>query len=172
MGKIAASVLLKLFINGYERCHTTDAQKSWVVPLLSNHNNKQSMIPENQKIQKSMWAKRQTNAGTNFKLFSKDRKVVDIWSQYRLHRISGNARGCDVWRHLVSCGNRTKIISLPSSCMSTDSIITSWGWLWVLCILMGVLPPFPKIILDEWQWPPLSSLFKINILFEWQGKLS
>jgi len=24
MGKIAASVLLKLFINGYEKCHITD----------------------------------------------------------------------------------------------------------------------------------------------------
>jgi len=38
--KKAASVLLKLFISGNERCHTTDA------PLFPNVNNIQSMISE------------------------------------------------------------------------------------------------------------------------------
>jgi len=28
LGKIAASILLKLFINGYEKCHTTDGPYS------------------------------------------------------------------------------------------------------------------------------------------------
>jgi len=45
-GKTAASVLLKLYISGNERCHTTDAPSTWAELLFSNVNNIHSMIPE------------------------------------------------------------------------------------------------------------------------------
>jgi len=47
MGKIAASVLLKL-LNGNERCHTTDPLSSQCMSrnLFSNVNSIQSMIPK------------------------------------------------------------------------------------------------------------------------------
>ena len=48
-GKIAASVLLKLFISGNKKCHTTDAPERMDGTLFSNMNNIQSMIPEGQK---------------------------------------------------------------------------------------------------------------------------
>ena len=48
MGKISASVLLKLFINGNETCYTTDAPYLMGGILLSNVNNIQSMIPVDQ----------------------------------------------------------------------------------------------------------------------------
>jgi len=47
--KIAASVLLKLFISGNERCHTTDAPERISETLFSNVNNIQSMIFDDQK---------------------------------------------------------------------------------------------------------------------------
>jgi len=43
-GKIAASVLLKLFISSDERCHTTDATLRKSGTLFSNVNNIQSML--------------------------------------------------------------------------------------------------------------------------------
>ena len=49
-GNTAACVLLKLFIRGNERCHTTDPHhttSAWAE--FSNVNNIQSMIPEDQK---------------------------------------------------------------------------------------------------------------------------
>jgi len=48
MGHIAALVLLKLFINGDEKCHTT------VGTLLKYLGNIQSIIPEDQKIRKTL----------------------------------------------------------------------------------------------------------------------
>jgi len=49
-GKIAASVLLKLFICGNKRRHTTDAPPQRISgTLFLNVNNMQSMIPEDQK---------------------------------------------------------------------------------------------------------------------------
>jgi len=45
MGKIASSVLLKLSVNGNERCHTTDVPKHMRGALFSIVNT-QSMIPE------------------------------------------------------------------------------------------------------------------------------
>jgi len=48
MGK-TASVLLKPFIIGKERCHTTNAHKRMSGTLFSNVNNIKSMIPEGQK---------------------------------------------------------------------------------------------------------------------------
>jgi len=38
-GKIAASVLLKIFISGYKRCHTTDAPEPMSGTPFSNVNN-------------------------------------------------------------------------------------------------------------------------------------
>ena len=49
MGKIAASVLLKLFNNGNKRCRTADAHLRLSGTLLSNVNNTHSIIPEDQK---------------------------------------------------------------------------------------------------------------------------
>ena len=51
MGKTAASVLLNMFINGYERCRTTEAP----LAQFSNVNNIQSMIPENQNNITTQW---------------------------------------------------------------------------------------------------------------------
>jgi len=48
-GKIAVSVLLKPFISGYERCHTTDAPWHMSGTPFLNVNNIQSMIPDDQK---------------------------------------------------------------------------------------------------------------------------
>jgi len=49
MGKTAASDLLKLFISGNEKCHTTDSPKRMNGTLFSNVDKIQSIIPENQK---------------------------------------------------------------------------------------------------------------------------
>jgi len=49
-GKTAASVLLKLFISGNKRCHTTDAPYCMSGTLFSNVNNTHFMTPEDQKI--------------------------------------------------------------------------------------------------------------------------
>jgi len=46
--KKAASVLLKLFISGYEGCHTNDAPSA-LAELFQNVNTIQAMIPEDQK---------------------------------------------------------------------------------------------------------------------------
>jgi len=52
-GKIAAWVLLKLFISGNVRCNSTDAPSAFLWA-----NNIQSMIPEDQKtITKQLWSK-------------------------------------------------------------------------------------------------------------------
>jgi len=48
-GKIAASVLLKMFISGNERCHSTDTPSACEELFLSHVNNIQSMIPEDLK---------------------------------------------------------------------------------------------------------------------------
>ena len=48
-GEIAALVLLKLLISGNEICHTTDAPERISATLLSNVNNIQFMIHEDQK---------------------------------------------------------------------------------------------------------------------------
>jgi len=48
-GKIAASVLYKLFISSNERCPTTDAPWRMSGTLFLNVNNIQSMIPDDQK---------------------------------------------------------------------------------------------------------------------------
>jgi len=48
-GKTAASVLLRIIISGNERCHTIDAPSRMSETSFSNVNNKQSMIPEDQK---------------------------------------------------------------------------------------------------------------------------
>jgi len=45
-GEKAASVLLKMFINGNKRCHTTDTPYNMNRSLLSNANIIQSMISE------------------------------------------------------------------------------------------------------------------------------
>jgi len=49
MGKIATSAILKLFINGNETRHTTDAPYHMSETLLSNVNTHRSMIQEDQK---------------------------------------------------------------------------------------------------------------------------
>jgi len=49
MGKTAVLVLLKLFINGNQRCHPTDDPEHMNVTLLSYVNNIQSMISEDKK---------------------------------------------------------------------------------------------------------------------------
>jgi len=49
METISASDLLKLFINGYKKRHTTGAPKCMSETLFSNVNKIQSMIPEDQK---------------------------------------------------------------------------------------------------------------------------
>ena len=49
MGKIAASVLLKLFINENEKCQYTDNPKRMSGTLFSNVNNIPSLIPNDQK---------------------------------------------------------------------------------------------------------------------------
>jgi len=54
-GKTAASVLLKLFISGNERCHTIDAPKRMSGTLFLNVNDIQSMIPEDQKNITTHW---------------------------------------------------------------------------------------------------------------------
>ena len=46
MGKIAAMILLTLFVSGYEICQTTDARYRISKTLLANVNNIQAMIPE------------------------------------------------------------------------------------------------------------------------------
>jgi len=46
MRKITASVLLKLFINGYEKCHSIDAPRRMSKTLFSNVNNIKSTIPQ------------------------------------------------------------------------------------------------------------------------------
>ena len=45
-GKIAASVLLKLFISGNERCHTTTPPSALAELYFSNVNNITSLITE------------------------------------------------------------------------------------------------------------------------------
>ena len=47
--KMPGSVLLKLFIGGNERCHTTDIPFRMSGTLFSNVNNIQSIIPDDQK---------------------------------------------------------------------------------------------------------------------------
>jgi len=59
-GKIAASVLLKLFTSGNKRCYTTDAPYRMSEPLLLNKNNRQFMIPEDQNNITIHWCSTQT----------------------------------------------------------------------------------------------------------------
>jgi len=54
MGKIAASVLLKLFINSYEKCHTTDTP-SYVIFTLNNYTNKTHQHQAKHNPQKQHW---------------------------------------------------------------------------------------------------------------------
>jgi len=49
MEKISASILLKLFIDGNKRCHTTDATERMSGTLVSNVSSIQSMIQNGHK---------------------------------------------------------------------------------------------------------------------------